>query len=127
MANDYLVLDPENEYNTIEPNTLDSKADSTDDYFILEPGAPNSYGTSNDKDYDYNKINLKAHGIVKDPNYQRLAAVDQNHKYKASIDNENYSYLGTCKKFIVDGDNGQIHTVHDKNADYEHLNNNDHI
>ena len=123
MANDYLVLGPENEYNTIKPNSLNSKTGITNEYFILEPGAQNRYQTSNDKDCDYNKINLKPHGIVKDPNYHRLASVNQCPKNKAKTDNDNYS-LGD--KFSAEGKNDQIQTVDGKNDDYAHLTNNDH-
>ena len=90
VANDYLELHPADDYNVIGENDANNKT-VINDYFILEP-----HGDNTDKEaVDYNKIHLKVHKIVKDPNYQRLAAVDQNPKTEANEDNENYSHLGS--------------------------------
>lgn len=115
VANDYLELDQADDYNVIGQNDADNKT-VTNDYFILEP-----QGDITDKEeVDYNKINLKAHGIVKDPSYQRLAAVDPLPKVEANADNENYSDLGD--KLTAEEKDGQMNTGDNKNDDYAHLN-----
>lgn len=122
VPNEYLVLDPpEDEYNTIDPNNVDTKTGTSNEYFILELGAQNTYNeASNSKDCDYNKINLKEHEIVKDPKYQRLAAVGENPKAESNADNENYSHLGD--KVVDKAKGGETEAGDIKNDDYAHLN-----
>lgn len=115
VTNDYLELYPADDYNVIGENDADNKT-VTNDYFILE-----NQGDTTDRDeVDYNKINLKANGIVKDPNYQRLAAVDQNPKAEANEDNENYSHLGS--KFPAEEKDEEMKAGDIKSDDYAHLN-----
>ena len=122
VPNEYLVLDSD-QYNTIDPNNVDTKTGTSNEYFILEPGAQNTYNeASNSKDCDYNKINLKEHEIVKDPNYQRLAAVGENPKVESNADNENYSHLGD--KVVDKAKGGETEAGDIKYDDYAHLNTN---
>lgn len=115
VANDYLELHPADDYNVIGENEADIKT-VTNDYFTLEPQGNITFK----EEVDYNKINLKAHGIVKDPNYQRLAAVDQNLEAEANEDNENYSHFGS--KFPAEEQDGEMKAGDIKNDDYAHLN-----
>lgn len=77
----------------IEPDKMNYEAPADHDYFILELEGQSSseYNLSNTANDAYDSVNFRVKYVVHDPNYQRLAALNQKSKDTFSGENENYS------------------------------------
>lgn len=95
IPNDYLILEPETEYNVIDSKGMDRGQKTVNEYSSLQTKVPNIREENTDS--DYNKLSLKANGIEKDPNYQRLGTVDHTSIAKGKEQNPDYSHINGIK------------------------------
>lgn len=91
IPNDYLILEPETEYNVTDSKGMDRGQKTVNEYSSLQAKVPNI--SEENTDSDYNKLSLKTNGIEKDPNYQRLGTVDHTSIAKAKEQNPDYSHI----------------------------------